>query len=48
MRPDHQSRDENCEDDENDHAVEAGANASENNFTEHDVDERHHSTERRE
>src|SRR5262249_9941467 len=45
---DHQTGDENGKDDKNDHAVEAGADTTEDHFAEHDVDERNEAAERRE
>ena len=43
---DHQSRDEYGQNHEDDHSVEAGTDAAENDFAEHDVEQRNHSAER--
>src|SRR5271168_974274 len=43
---DHESGDKDGEDNEDDYTVEAGAHAAEDDFTEHDVDERDHAAER--
>ena len=45
---DHEAGDEDRQDHEDQHAVEAGADAAEDDFAEHDVDERNHAAERRE
>ncbi len=46
--PDHQAGDEHRHDDEQQHAVEAGADAAEDDLAQHDVDHRHHAGERHE
>ena len=46
--PDHQSGDEHRQDDEDQHAVEAGADAAEDHLAQHHVDHRHHAAQRRE
>ena len=45
---DHQAGDEHGEDDEDQHPVQARADAAEDHLAQHDVDERHHAAERRE
>jgi hypothetical protein len=44
---DHQAGDEDREDDEQQHAVEAGADAADDDLAELHVDHRHHAAERR-
>ena len=43
---DHQPGDEHRDDDEQQHAVEAGADAAEDDLAQHDVDHRHHAGDR--
>ena len=44
---DHQARDEDREHDEDEHAVESGADAAENDFAKLNVEQRNETTERR-
>ena len=46
--PYHQTGNENRQHDENKNAVKSRTDSPENNFTEHDIDQRNHSTQRRE
>jgi len=46
--PNHQTGNENRQHDENKNAVKSRTDSPENNFTEHDIDQRNHSTQRRE
>ena len=46
VRPDHQAGDEHRDDDEQQHAVEAGADAADDDLAELHVDERDHAAER--
>ena len=46
VRPDHQPGDEHRDDDEQQHAVEAGADAADDDLAELDVDQRDHAAER--
>ena len=45
---DHETGEKNCDDNEHDHAVKAGADAAEHDFAEKNVNERNHAAQRRE